>query len=145
MNLSIHFTLEEFTRSVNHPSIDNSPSTEALDNLYETAAGFERIRSVLNKPINLSSGYRSPKLNSAVHGSRYSQHCKGEAGDYTAPQFGTPLQVCRAIVANAEFIDFDQLIFEGTWVHTSFSENPRREVLTAHFDSGRVTYTKGLP
>jgi hypothetical protein len=147
MRLSTNFTLEEFTASglATRLGIDNTPTDEALDNLHETAAGFERIRSTLGVPIHLSSGYRGLKLNKAAHGSENSQHCKGEAGDYTAPAFGTPLQVCRELVEQVDFIDFDQLIFEGTWVHTSFSDNPRRSVLTAHFDNGKVTYTKGLP
>lgn len=147
MNLSAHFSLGEFTRSDEalRRGIDNSAPDDVLDNLYDTAAGLERVRTVLGTPIIISSGYRCPKLNTAVHGSKTSQHMEGKAADIRSPEFGTPLQVCREIVAHGDFVDFDQLIMEGQWTHISFSDNPRGQILTAHFDSGRVTYTKGLP
>lgn len=148
MNLSQHFTLEEFTRSelATRLGIDNTPSDQILDALYNTAAGMERVRTVLDDvECHITSGYRCLKLNAALHSKPTGQHPKGEAADFVAPKFGTPLQVCREILKEADFIDFDQMIFEGTWVHISFSDTPRREVLTAHFNGGRVTYTKGLP
>ena len=146
MNLSAHFTLAEFTDSDTavRNGIDNTPSAQILDALYGTAAGMERVRSILEVPVIISSGYRCPKLNAAVHGSSKSQHVKGEAVDFRAPQFGTPLQVAKELQMHLEFIGVDQLLWEGTWVHCSFNDNPRGEVLTAHFDNGRVTYTKGL-
>jgi zinc D-Ala-D-Ala carboxypeptidase len=147
MNLSTHFTLDEFTRSktAENLGIDNSASDEILDNLYQTAAGMERVRVVLGgAEVIINSGYRSKKLNSAVHGSKNSQHTRGEAADFVAPEFGTPLQVCKAIAAHKEFIGFDSLIFEGNWTHISFVDNGRSEILTAHFDNGSVTYSKGL-
>lgn len=70
------------------------------------------------------------------------QHMCGMAADFTAPFFGTPLQVARAIVASK--ITFDQLIQEGTWVHISFSAKPRRSVLTAKFTNGVASYSPGL-
>lgn len=146
MNLSTHFTLEEATYSTTavRLGIDNSPSDQVLDALYTTAAGMERVREILDEAIKVSSWFRCLKLNTAVHSKPTGQHPKGEAVDFTSPSFGTPLAVCKAILANADYIDFDQLIWEGTWVHISFSDNPRREVLTAHFSGGKVTYTKGI-
>lgn len=147
MNLTQHFTLDELTHSNEavRRGIDNSPSAQTLDALYDTAAGLERVRTVLGDvAIHVSSGYRCPKLNAAVHGSRNSQHMSGQAVDFSAPEFGTPLAVCRELVNNAGFIDFDQLIWEGSWVHISFSDTPRGEVLTARFEHGAVTYMKGL-
>lgn len=59
-----------------------------------------------------------------------SQHMFGEADDFIAPGFGSPLMVCQAI-ADSNFL-FDQLIYEGTWAHISFvaDRKPRRSVLT---------------
>lgn len=146
MNLSSHFTLAELTNSQEavRKGLDNSPTPEILENLRQTAAGLERVREILDEPMFISSGYRSPKVNAAVGGSRTSQHMNGEAVDFTSPNYGTPLQICQAIVSNADFIDFDQLIYEGTWVHISFSDTPRREVLTARFAGGKASYTRGL-
>lgn len=152
MNLSTHFTLEELTASDKavRLGIDNTPTDEALDALYTTAAGLERVRDVINAPIIVSSGYRCQKLNSSIGGARSSQHTVGEAADFKAPSFGTPLDVCKELVEHADYVDFDQLIWEGanaqggSWVHISFSDAPRREVLTAKFSGGSAKYTKGL-
>lgn len=147
MNLTAHFTLKELTDSddaLRH-GIDNSAPDDIVDKLYDTAAGMERVRTVLDVPIHVSSGYRCPKLNAAIRGSKTSQHMKGEAVDFKAPDFGSPLDICHAILAAGSFVDFDQLICEGgRWVHVSFSEKPRGDVLTAHFSNGNVTYTRGL-
>lgn len=147
MNLSTHFTLEEMTTSDTavRLGIDNTPSAQVIDALYTTTAGLERVRTILGVPLIVSSGYRCPKLNTAVHGAKTSQHLKGEAADFRAPEFGTPLQICRELLKYTDFIGFDQLLFEGTWCHISFSDQPRNEVLTAKFSGGSVTYTKGLP
>lgn len=147
MNLSSHFTLEEFTRSDTavRLGIDNTPSTEIIENLKNTAAGLERVRSVLKVAMFVTSGYRCIKLNIARKGSKTSQHVKGEAIDFVAPDFGDALAVCREIVRHRDEIGFDQLIYEGTWIHISFSDDPRDEVLTAKFSNGTATYTRGLP
>ena len=59
-------------------------------------------------------------------------HPRGLAMDFTAPAFGTPLEVCRAIAASE--IDFDQVIHEfGAWCHLGVAapgEAGRRMVLT---------------
>lgn len=147
MQLSSHFTLEEITRSDTavRLGIDNTPSTEIIENLKNTAAGLERVRSVLKVAMFVTSGYRCIKLNIARKGSKTSQHVKGEAIDFVAPDFGDALAVCREIVKYRSAIGFDQLIYEGTWIHISFSDDPRDEVLTAKFSNGGVTYTRGLP
>lgn len=150
LELSQHFTLREMLKSASaaRKGIANIPGDKELDALYTTAAGLERVRSVLGGVrMYISSGYRSPKLNTAVGGAhvgRLSQHCKGEAADFEAPDFGSPLDICLEIMANADFIGFDQLIWEGDWVHISFSDNPRCEVLTAKFINGEPHYSHGI-
>jgi hypothetical protein len=110
--------------------------------------GMERVRAALgNLPIRISSGYRSPKLNSAVNGSKSSKHMVGLACDFTCSGYGTPLEVCKVIVRRKEEIGFAQLVHEGGWVHIAFPEpleEPKLEVLTAVFAGGGVTYIKGL-
>jgi zinc D-Ala-D-Ala carboxypeptidase len=145
MKLSPHFALDEFTQSqaAARMNIDNTPDAATLERLAATAMRLEDVRALLGCPLLISSGYRSPALNTAIGGARASQHVRGEAADFIAPGFGDPLGICRAIERSA--IAFDQLIQEGGWVHISFvPENPRREVLTAHFSPRGVSYTKGL-
>lgn len=144
MQLSDHFSLGELTRSqvALRRGIDNTPSDEVIEALKLTAAWMEKVRELLKVPIHVLSGYRSLKLNAAVNGSSTSQHCLGEAVDFVAPEFGQPLAICQRI--RDSDIEFDQLIYEGTWVHVSFREMPRGNVMTAHFNNGKTTYSKGL-
>lgn len=144
VKLTEHFTLGELTRSDTalRLGLDNTPPPDIAQRLLLTAVGMERVRELLNAPIIVTSGYRSPEVNRAIGGSQNSQHCKGEAVDFIAPAFGTPRAICLAILDSD--IAFDQLIEEGNWAHISFSDHPRRSALTAHFSAGRVTYTKGI-
>lgn len=146
MILSTNFTLEEltFSQTAVRKGIDNTPDVETLENLQMLANGLERVRHILGTPIIISSGYRSPKLNAAVGGSHTSQHMFGLAADFTSPRFGSPLEICNELKKQANVIQFDQLINEGSWVHISFSDNPRNQVLTAVFENGKVRYMKGI-
>lgn len=142
MNLSPHFTLEEFitSQTAARLDIDNTPPQTVVDNLKRTAAGLEQVRIVLNaNAIRISSGYRCPALNTAVGSKLTSQHITGEATDFTSPTFGTPAQIMRAILASA--LVFDQLIHEfDAWVHISFSPNNRKQALVIDH-SGTRTFT----
>lgn len=144
MNLSEHFTVKEATVSetAKRKGISNEPNETILSAMKRAAVGMERVRALLgNRPIHVNSWYRSNALNIAVRGSTNSQHMKGEAIDFTCPTFGKPLDICKEIVAYRELIRFDQLILEHTWVHISFSKEPRYEVLSL-LEHGK--YSKGL-
>ncbi len=132
MNLTEHFTLEAFIRSnkARVLSIDNTMLESLHIPAVRTCEGLERSMSVLGRPVVLISGYRCQELNTAVGGSKNSQHMKAEAVDFLCPAFGTSREVALALVAQKNLIRFDQLILERTWVHCSFSLTPRGEVLT---------------
>lgn len=140
MKLTPHFTLEELT-TTNKP-LDNTPSKEQVEVLRTTAFYMEKVRELLgNVAIKVSSGYRSPEVNKAVGGSKTSAHLFGYAVDFTA--YGhTPLTIANTLAKSD--LKFDQLIYEGTWVHISFDPKMRREVLTARFKNGKATYLKGI-
>ena len=146
--ITSHFRLSEFSRSeyATRHGIDNTPPADVLPRIMVLADGIERVRVVLGVPIYIQSGYRSGTVNAGIGGARNSQHCLGEAVDFVAPSYGSPRAICEAIVDHEEWIDFDQLINEGTWVHISFTSRskPRKQVLTAHFAGGHVSYTEGL-
>lgn len=144
--LSPNFTLAEFTVSDRgaRAGLSNMPTAEHFAALKHTAKKSEEVRKALkDKPMLINSAYRSPAVNRLVGGSSTSQHCKGEAIDFISPGYGTPLQICKAIIEAG--IEFDQLIYEGTWVHISFSRTrSRKQVLTAHFTRKGVTYSNGI-
>jgi hypothetical protein len=134
--LSAHFTLAELTRSETalERGLDNTPPPEIVERLRATAQQLERVRGLLGgRAIQVTSGYRSPAVNTAVGGSGTSDHMKGYSVDFVCPSFGTPYDIASAIRSSAIFDDVDQLIHEfGNWVHISFDPTRRRQALTAH-------------
>ena len=129
--LSPHFSLEEmtFSTTASRLGLDNTAPPDVLFNLKRVANGLERVRQLINNNgIRISSGFRCKELNAAVKGQPQSQHTTGRAVDFTST-YGTPAQIVRLIRDSS--IEFDQLICEfDSWVHISFSDNPRRQVLT---------------
>jgi len=141
MKLSEHFTLAELTQSSTalRTGIKNIPSPQAIANLKVLAEGLEQVRSLLNAPIFITSGYRSPTLNRFIGGSQSSAHCLGFAADFKCPQFGAPVDIVAAIKASR--IKYDQCINEGFWVHLSFAPELRQQTLSALFDNkGKASY-----
>jgi zinc D-Ala-D-Ala carboxypeptidase len=127
MKLSEHFTLEElvFSQTAARKGIDNAPSITIVSNLRILAAKLDEIRGILGVPLLISSGYRCGALNRAVGGTAASAHIAGLAADFTAPGFGSVLEVARAI--SASDIAYDQLIYEfGAWVHLGLGPEPLR-------------------
>ena len=131
MNLSKHFTLEEMTvsQTASRKGINNTPRETALKNLRNTAKDMELVRTLLNdNAIFVSSGYRSPKLNATVGGSKTSAHLKGFAVDFRCPGYGNNYKVACAI--RDSDIEYDQLILEYGWIHISFDPRMRGQDLT---------------
>ena len=137
MRLSKNLSLREATKSItaSRHGIKNEPSEKQINNLKEIAEHvFQPLRDHFGVPIYVSSGYRSPRLNSIIGGSVTSQHCQGRALDLDADVFGriSNADIFKYIKDN---LDFDQLIWElGTdhspaWVHVSYvsdRENRKR-------------------
>lgn len=72
----------------------------------------------------ISSGFRSPELNSAVGGVAGSQHLLGEAADIHISNTEAGTKIFDYIRRN---LDFDQLLFEHRmtngcrWLHVSYT------------------------
>lgn len=132
--LSEHFSLHEFLKSdtAARLGLENIPDAAQLANLHQNAENMEAVRDVLGGvAIHVSSGLRVLLLNRAIGSKDSSAHVDGRATDFEAPAFGSPLKICRAIAASG--IQFDQLIWEHTWVHIGWAragETPRLQVLT---------------
>ena len=79
-----YFSYEELTKSITakNKGIDNTPSIEIKKNLKALVDNIlDPLREAYGKPITVTSGYRCPKLNTAVKGAKNSQHIKGQAAD----------------------------------------------------------------
>lgn len=145
MKLTPHFTLAEFTASAKAQSlgIDNSLPDELLPAARITAAMLERIRDYLSRlagreiPVLVSSAYRCQALNRAVGSKGTSDHPIMKAVDWSAPAFGTPYEVCKALAPQVNALGIGQLIYERPvpgkrWVHTSTRkpDRPANRVIT---------------
>lgn len=139
--LSKHITMTEatYSKTAKNAAIDNTPSKDQLEAMKHIAQDvFEPLREHFNVSIGISSFFRSDALNAFLHGSKTSQHVKGEAMDIDADIYGkiTNAQIFLYILLN---LDFDQLIWEygdndnPNWVHVSYKKDKknRREVLRA--------------
>jgi hypothetical protein len=149
MQLSKNLSLAEVMRSetAKRNGISNMPTPEHIENFKKLAENvFQPIREHFDRPIHISSGYRSVALNKAVKGSLSSQHCSGEAIDIDMD--GTEITNKQVFDFIKEHLNFDQLIWEfGTesnpdWVHVSYESTgkQRKQVLRAIKKGGKTSY-----
>ena len=151
-----HFSLKELTRSetARRYGVENTPSAAALAPIRFTAEQLEIIRAELNRPIIVTSCFRSERVNNLVGGSKTSAHRLGLAADIDAIGL-TSAELAEAIIKMRDEgkMKFDQLILEfperdsGAWVHIGFTANPatyRNQILTAKKQNGKTVYLKGL-
>jgi hypothetical protein len=127
--ISKHISYYEATKSITaiRRGIHNVPSAEILANMKLVAEKcFEPLREWYGKPIRINSFYRSAALNTAVGGSRTSDHVKGIAIDLDTPSNAENKKLFDWLKDNVEFT---QLIWEygdksgPDWVHISYDKN----------------------
>lgn len=128
-----YFSIGELTRSTTAAArgIDNTPTPEACQALCALVSNIlDPLREAWDRPITVTSGYRSPALNRAVAGAPTSQHLRGQAADITAGTRADNKRLFALIQTLA--LPFDQLIHEKgsrsqgpDWVHVSY--NPDRQ------------------
>ncbi len=128
---SIYFTLDEFVYSPTaiRCGIDNTPSPAVVANLqYGVSMILDPLRSYMQEPIIITSGYRCRELNEVVRGVKNSWHMLGNAADIrvngkedAAKKFAF-LKKCPSV---------DTVLFEHSgssqWLHVQWdvSKTPR--------------------
>ena len=133
MNLTSHFTFEEMTDSVSHPKLvaqNRIDAQKIMPALQCTANGIEAIRIIINAPLNCSSGFRNPALNTAVEGSETSGHLKGRCADISTPAMD--YQALFNTIKSHKIPNLYKCIGEGVkgkqWVHCEFRDGYTGEV-----------------
>jgi len=147
--ISKHISYKEATHSNTalRKNLDNTPNDEQLKCMEEVAENlFEPLREWVGGPIKVNSFFRGEPVNTAIGGSKRSQHMKGQAIDID-DTFGykTNAEMYHYIKDN---LDFDQMIWEfgddknPNWVHISWvSHRPNRKKLTiAKKVNGKTKY-----
>ena len=147
--ISKHVSYKEGVRSrtADRRGLDNTPNESQLKCMKEIAEGlFEPLREWVGGPIKINSFFRGEPVNTAIGGSKYSQHMKGQAIDID-DTFGhkTNAEMYHYIKDN---LDFDQLIWEfgddknPNWVHVSYvthRENRKKLTIAKRID-GKTRY-----
>ena len=139
-----YFTISEMLRSDTalKMRIWNGATLEHEENMRALIENLlDPLRELYGHPIEVSSGYRCPKLNAAVNGAINSQHMRGEAADIYAlcsvsSALSENLKLAQLIAASG---NFDQMILEEVgpndlnprWIHVSYKRNGwnRRNIL----------------
>ncbi len=127
MQLSKNFHLSELitSQAAKRFGISNQPNSAQIANLKSLCEKIlQPVRDHYQKPVIVSSGYRSPMVNAKIGGSKTSQHCSGLAVDFEIPGLANK-QVAQWIRENLEY---DQLILEfydgkdpnSGWIHCSY-------------------------
>lgn len=106
-----------------------APSEQAANLVYLAQKVLQPIRDHFGEPLIVTSGYRSPSLNSYIGGSRTSFHCHGCAADL---QFGKSsnhslLELFEYIYRN---LPFSELIAEecpNGWIHVALQKGREDE------------------
>lgn len=112
VKLTENFFLSEFTDSptAREKRLPNDASIRQQDRLLGLCVNvLQPIRNALG-PMFVTSGYRSPELNSAIKGARDSAHLYGYAGDVGLEN--APLVEIMKFLWKNDKIKFDQAILE---------------------------------
>lgn len=143
--LSTNFTYGEMTASsvAARKNINNVPDDEHVDSMIHLCKNvLEPIRKFYNRPVLVTSGYRSPKLNEEIGGSDNSQHMRGEAADFIVHKSEID-NVFQAVCDTS--LPFDQIIWEyGRWIHVSHTDRRenRNQILITRKIRGGLEYVE---
>lgn len=152
MNLSKNFSLKELTTSqvAVRNGLDNTPDQTVISNLQTLVETIlQPLRDHYGRSVRVSSGYRSPELNSFVGGSKTSDHCKGQAADIEIDGVANG-DLAKYIADNFKFTQvilefYTQGVPNSGWVHISYDANNLKcETLTATKINNKTVYLKGF-
>ena len=89
---------------------------------------LDPLRARIGRPIIITSGYRSQRVNELVGGSKTSQHLLGKAADIHVQGY-TPQQMDMVYRTIQMYYDFDQLIFypSKNIIHISWNGDKNRQ------------------
>jgi len=148
MQLSQHFSLDEFLVSewMARRGFMITPSDADIENLTRLCRTvLEPLRRDLSAPIVVTSGLRPVELNTAIGGSKTSDHITGSAADIRAIGC-TPLFI--AMTVEELKLPVKQVIHEfGRWVHLSVPPDgavPGMQALTATAGKNGTEYNHGI-
>lgn len=131
-SLTKNFCLEEMIRSTTAArlGINNSPGANIVRNLRSLCQNIlQPLRDAWGKPIVVTSGYRSPLLNSSIKGASNSDHLYGCAADIvtstdSAADNRRLFHLAVAMMRDGRMTGVKQIIDEHNynWIHISWQD-----------------------
>lgn len=130
-----YFSIAEFLRSdaADKYQVSNIPADEellaVLNNINALVNNIlDPLRARIGRPIIITSGYRSQRVNELIGGSKTSQHMEGKAADIHVQGY-TPQQMAIVYQTIQMCYDFDQLIFYPykNIIHVSWNGDKNRQ------------------
>lgn len=130
-----YFSIAEFLNSdaADKYQVSNMPADEellaVLNNINALVNNvLDPLRAMIGRPIIITSGYRSQRVNELVGGSKASQHMLGKAADIHIQGY-TPQQMEMVYRTIQMYYDFDQLIFypSKNIIHISWDGDKNRQ------------------
>jgi hypothetical protein len=147
LNPSEHFSFDEMT--VTSTGLPNVPGAACQANLVRLCDDLmEPIRSLLNQPLHVNSGYRSPAVNHAVGGASNSAHLEGRACDFK-PTNGMAIRDAFDVIRRST-LPIDKILLEchganTWWIHVQIARvgsEPRGKAYTAEVTAHGTVYTE---
>ena len=108
---------------------DDAQLSQVLGNIKALVLNvLDPLRAMIARPIIITSGYRSQRVNELVGGSKTSQHLLGKAADIHVQGY-TPQQMDMVYRTIQMYYDFDQLIFypSKNIIHVSWNGDKNRQ------------------
>lgn len=108
---------------------DDAQLSQVLGNIKALVLNvLDPLRAMIGRPIIITSGYRSKRVNELVGGSIFSQHMSGKAADIHVQGY-TPEQMDMVYRTIQMYYDFDQLILypNKNIIHISWNGDKNRQ------------------
>lgn len=130
-----YFSYSEFFKSdaADKHQVSNIPDdaqlSQVLGNIKALVLNvLDPLRAMIGRPIIITSGYRSKRVNELVGGSIFSQHMSGKAADIHVQGY-TPEQMEMVYRTIQMYYDFDQLILYPykNIIHISWNGDKNRQ------------------
>ena len=130
-----YFSIAEFFKSdvAEKHQVENIPDdaqlSQVLGNIKALVLNvLDTFRARIGRPIIITSGYRSQRVNKFVGGSKTSQDMLGKAADIHIQGY-TPQQMEMVYRTIQMYYDFDQLIFypSKNIIHISWNGDKNRQ------------------
>lgn len=130
-----YFSYSEFFKSdaAEKHKVSNIPDdaqlSQVLGNIKALVLNvLDPLRAMIGRPIIITSGYRSKRVNELVGGSIFSQHMSGKAADIHVQGY-TPEQMEMVYRTIQMYYNFDQLILYPykNIIHISWNGDKNRQ------------------